>query len=382
MSISAHALNRATLARQLLLGREPLDVEDGLRRVVALQAQQPASPYIALWNRLSGFDPAGLDTALAGRRAVKATLMRLTLHAVHAEDYRAFREAMEPTLRGSRLGDSRFTASGLTVDTTTALVADLLHYAEQPRTVAELGGRLRARLGAPMEPAAQRMLRQYAPLWHAPTGGPWSFGTRPSYVAADTRPVPAEPDVAARSLRTLIRRYLEGFGPASVADMAQFALVQRARVRTALTALAGELEQLESPDGTVMYDLPGAPRPAEDTPAPPRLMAMWDSTLLAYADRSRVVPPAYRKHVTRVNGDVLPTLLVDGYVAGVWRAVDGGIEATAFHPLPGRVWEGLAAEARSLMSLLATRDPRVYGRYDHWWTKGLPGAETRLLPGD
>ncbi|MFJ5686069.1 winged helix DNA-binding domain-containing protein [Streptomyces sp. NPDC093099] len=382
MSISAHALNRATLARQLLLGREPLDVEDGLRRVVALQAQQPASPYIALWNRLSGFDPAGLDTALAGRRAVKATLMRLTLHAVHAEDYRAFREAMEPTLRGSRLGDSRFTASGLTVDTTTALVADLLHYAEQPRTVAELGGRLRARLGAPMEPAAQRMLRQYAPLWHAPTGGPWSFGTRPSYVAADTRPVLAEPDVAAGSLRTLIRRYLEGFGPASVADMAQFALVQRARVRTALTALAGELEQLEGPDGTVMYDLPGAPRPAEDTPAPPRLMAMWDSTLLAYADRSRVVPPAYRKHVTRVNGDVLPTLLVDGYVAGVWRAVDGGIEATAFHPLPGRVWEGLAAEARSLMSFLATRDPRVYGRYDHWWTKGLPGAETRLLPGD
>ncbi|MFJ6181543.1 winged helix DNA-binding domain-containing protein [Streptomyces sp. NPDC092295] len=382
MSISAHALNRATLARQLLLGREPLDVEDGLRRVVALQAQQPASPYIALWNRLSGFDPAGLDTALAGRRAVKATLMRLTLHAVHAEDYRAFREAMEPTLRGSRLGDSRFTASGLTVDTTTALVADLLHYAEQPRTVAELGGRLRARLGAPMEPAAQRMLRQYAPLWHAPTGGPWSFGTRPSYVAADTRPVLAEPDVAAGSLRTLIRRYLEGFGPASVADMAQFALVQRARVRTALTALAGELEQLEGPDGTVMYDLPGAPRPAEDTPAPPRLMAMWDSTLLAYADRSRVVPPAYRKHVTRVNGDVLPTLLVDGYVAGVWRAVDGGIEATAFHPLPGRVWEGLAAEARSLMSLLATRDPRVYGRYDHWWTKGLPAAETRLLPGD
>ncbi|MFJ5110186.1 winged helix DNA-binding domain-containing protein [Streptomyces sp. NPDC088551] len=382
MSISAHALNRATLARQLLLGREPLDVEDGLRRVVALQAQQPASPYIALWNRLSGFDPAGLDTALAGRRAVKATLMRLTLHAVHAEDYRAFREAMEPTLRGSRLGDSRFTASGLTVDTTTALVADLLNYAEQPRTVAELGGRLRARLGAPMEPAAQRMLRQYAPLWHAPTGGPWSFGTRPSYVAADTRPVLAEPDVAAGSLRTLIRRYLEGFGPASVADMAQFALVQRARVRTALTALAGELEQLEGPDGTVMYDLPGAPRPAEDTPAPPRLMAMWDSTLLAYADRSRVVPPAYRKHVTRVNGDVLPTLLVDGYVAGVWRAVDGEIEATAFHPLPGRVWEGLAAEARSLMSLLATRDPRVYGRYDHWWTKGLPGAETRLLPGD
>ncbi|MFB6979503.1 winged helix DNA-binding domain-containing protein [Streptomyces scopuliridis] len=382
MDITAHALNRATLARQLLLGREPLDVVDAVRRVVALQAQQPASPYIALWNRLSGFDPAGLDTALAGLRTVKATLMRLTLHAVHAEDYRTFREAMEPTLRGGRLGDARFTASGLTVDDAAVLVPELLKYADEPRTPAEMGGWLEARLGAPMESAAQRMLRQYAPLWHAPTGGPWSFRTRPSYVAADALPVLADPDVAAVSLRTLIRRYLEGFGPASVADMAQFALVQRARVRTAVNALAGELDQLEGPGGTVMYDIPGAPRPAEDTPAPPRLMAMWDSTLLAYADRGRVIPPAYRKQVTRVNGDVLPTLLVDGYVAGVWRAVDGGIEATAFHSLPDGVWEALAAEARSLIGFLAARDPRVYGRYDHWWDKGLPGAEIRLLPGD
>jgi hypothetical protein len=111
-------------------------------------------------------------------------------------------------------------------------------------------------------------------------------------------------------------------------------------------------------------------------------MAMWDSILLAYVDRSRVIPPAYRKHVTRMNGDVLPTLLVDGYVAGVWRPVDGGIEATAFHLLPRHVWEGLASEARSLMAFLADRDPRVYRRYDHWWTKGLPTAETRLLSGD
>ncbi|MFE2842813.1 winged helix DNA-binding domain-containing protein [Streptomyces scopuliridis] len=382
MKITAHALNRATLARQLLLGRESLDVGDAVRRVVALQAQQPASPYIALWNRLSGFDPAGLDTALSGLRTVKATLMRLTLHAVHAEDYRTFREAMEPTLRGSRLGDARFTASGLTADDAAVLVPDLLKYADRPRTPAEMGDWLMARLGVPLESGAQRMLRQYAPLWHAPTGGPWSFRTRPSYVAAGTRPALADPDVVAGSLRTLIRRYLEGFGPASVADMGQFALVQRARIRTAVNALADELEQLEGPGGTVMYDIPGAPRPAEDSPAPPRLMAMWDSTLLAYVDRSRVIPPAYRKHVIRVNGDVLPTLLVDGYVAGVWRAVDGGIEATAFHPLPGHVWEGLAAEARSLVAFLAARDPRVYGRYDHWWAKGLPGAETRLLPGD
>ncbi|WP_406115497.1 winged helix DNA-binding domain-containing protein [Streptomyces sp. NBC_01014] len=381
MVITARALNRSTLARQLLLGREPLDVADGVRRVVALQAQQPASPYVALWNRLSGFDPADLDTAVAGLQAVKATLMRITLHLVHAEDYRAFREAVEPTLRGSRLGDSRFTASGLTAADADAVVPDLLKYADGPRTTAEVRDWLAERLGVPIEPVTWRMLRQYAPLWHAPVGGPWSFDNQQSYLAAATRPVLADPDAAAGGLQILIRRYLEGFGPASVADMAQFALVQKARVRAAVQALDADLEQLEGADGTVLYDVPGAPRPAEDTPAPPRLMAMWDSILLAYADRSRVIPPEYRKQVTRINGDVLPTLLVDGYVAGVWRPVEGGIEASAFLPLPEEVWRGLAAEAESLTGLLADRDPRAYGRYDHWWRKGMPAAETRLLPG-
>ncbi|WP_445529817.1 winged helix DNA-binding domain-containing protein [Streptomyces cyslabdanicus] len=380
--VTARALNRSTLARQLLLAREPLTAADAVRRVVALQAQQPASPYLALWNRLSGFDPAGLDAAVTGHRAVRSTLMRITLHMVHAADYRAFREAMEPTLRGSRLGDPRFTASGLTAADADALVPGLLEYTGRPRSAAEVRGRLEEVLGTPVEPTAWRMLRQYAPLWHAPTGGPWSFGTRQSYIAAATPPTLADPDAALAGLRTLIRRYLEGFGPASVPDMAQFALVQQARVKAALQGLTAELEQVPGPGGTVLYDIPGAPRPAEDTPAPPRLMAMWDSILLAYADRSRVIPPAYRKLVTRVNGDVLPTLLVDGYVAGVWRPVDGGIEATAFHPLPEHVWRGLAAEAGSLVLFLADREDSVYRRYGHWWTKGLPAAETRLLRGD
>jgi Winged helix DNA-binding domain len=378
MRITAQELNRATLARQLLLGRVPLGAVDAVRRVVALQAQQPASPYVALWNRLAGFDPADLDAALAGHQVVKATLMRITLHAVHAEDYRAFREAMEPSLRASRLGDPRFTASGLTAGDAVELIPDLLEHAAQPRTSAEMIAWLSERLGAPVPPAASRMLRQYAPLWHVPTGGPWSFGTRQAYVAAAARPALADPDVSAAALQTLIRRYLEGFGPASVADMAQFALVQRSRAKAAVQALAGELERLTGPDGVVLYDVPGAPRPAGDTPAPPRLMAMWDSILLAYADRSRVVPPDYRTHVTRVNGDVLPTMLVDGHVAGVWRPVEAGIEATAFHPLPSEAWEGLAAEAQALLAFLADREPDVYRRHDHWWSK-LPGDKVRVL---
>ncbi len=377
MSITVRALNRATLGRQLLLGRASLPVTDAVRRVVALQAQHPASPYLALWNRLTAFDPTDLDAAFTRHEVIKATLLRITLHAVHAADYRAFRAAMEPTLRAARLGDDRFRVSGLTVADVHALIPDLLAYADRPRTAAESEAWLADRLGAP-QPGAWWALRQYAPLWHAPTGAPWSFGPRPSYVATRARPVLADP---AASLQTLIKRYLEGFGPASMADVAQFALVYRPRVKEALTALSGELERLDGPDGKELFDIPGARRPDEDTPAPPRLMAMWDSILLAYADRGRVIPPAYRPLVTRMNGDVLPTLLVDGYVAGVWRPVEGGIEVTAFQRLPDDVWEGLAAEARSLVVFLADREPEVYRRYTHWWSK-LPSAEARLLPGD
>ncbi|NUK67428.1 winged helix DNA-binding domain-containing protein [Streptomyces lunaelactis] len=377
MMITARELNRATLSRQLLLEREPLTVPDGVRRVVALQAQHPASPYLALWNRLTGFAPAELDAAFTGRSVVKATLMRITLHAVHAEDYPVFRAAMQPTLYASRLGH-RFAVSGLTPSDADELVPELLAFARRTRTSAEMQAWAEERLGAEKKDAAWWGLKAYAPLHHAPTDAPWSFGHRPSFVAAGTGPVPADRAVEPQALRTLILRYLAGFGPASVADMAQFAMVQRAPVRAALRALDSAVEQLQGPDAGALFDLPGASRPPAETPAPPRLMAMWDSILLAYADRSRVIPPAYRPLVIRRNGDVLPTLLVDGHVAGVWRPADGGIEATAFHPLSSATWDGLAAEAQSLTALLSDREAAVYSRYHHWWAK-LPEAEVRML---
>lgn len=380
MRITARGLNRSTLARQLLLGRERLDVVDAVRRLVVLQAQAPASPYIALWNRLAGFDPGDLDAALASYAVVKSKLVRMTLHAHHADDYPAFRNAMQPSFRANGL-NHRFAASGLTADDADALFAALLPFVDRPRTSHEIKGWLEERLGRPPESGVWRGVQHVAPLLHAPTGPPWSFGARTAFVAAGTPAAPVGPERCDEGLAVLARRYLQGFGPASVADVAQFAMVQRARARKALQALAGELERLEGPNGEELFDLPGAPRPDEDTPAPPRLMAMWDSVLLAYADRSRVLPPDYRRLVARVNGDVLPTLLVDGCVAGVWRPVEGGIEATAFHRLPAGAWEGLAAEARSLAAFLADREPTVYRRYDHWWSE-LSGAETRLLPGN
>ncbi|MEU5891280.1 winged helix DNA-binding domain-containing protein [Streptomyces sp. NPDC047461] len=378
MTITARELNRATLARQLLLRREPSGVAEAVRRLLALQAQQPASPYLALWNRIDGFAPADLDAAFADGTLVKATLLRITLHAVHRDDYRMVREAMRPTLYASRFGH-RFAAAGLTPADAAELEPGLLEFAGQPRSNGDMTAWLAERVGAEKKDGAWWGLRSYAPLVHVPTGGPWSFAYAPAYVAAAEGRFRGEPAPQEQALQALTLRYLEAFGPASIADVAQFATVQRARVRTALRALGEAVQELEGPKGTKVYDVPGGPRPPADTPAPPRLMAMWDSTLLAHHDRGRVIPPDYRRLVTRTNGDVLPTLLVDGYVAGVWRPVEGGIEATAFHDLPRQAWEGLAEEARSLGALLADREPNVYSRYGHWWSK-LPKAQVRMLP--
>jgi Winged helix DNA-binding domain len=376
MRLTARRLNRATLGRQLLLRREPLAAAEGVRRVVAVQAQDAASPYLALWNRLAGFDPGDLDAALGERAVVRATLLRITLHAVHADDYPAFHSAMLPSLRAARLHDRRYTGSGLSIADADALLPQLLEFAGRPRTRAEIEELLAARLGAD-KPRMWWALRTFAPLLHVPTGGPWSFGPGSSFVAA---PVRLDAERHQQSVRRLARRYLEGFGPASVLDLAQFTLLTRALAREVLRGMAGEVETLEGPDGSELFDLPGAPLPDEDTPAPPRLLPMWDSVLLAYFDRGRVIPPDYRRLVARSNGDVLPVLLVDGYVAGVWRPVQGAIEATAFQPLPEQAWTGLAAEAQALLALLADREPLVYRRHARWWA-GLPSAEVQVLPG-
>jgi hypothetical protein len=375
MRLTARRLNRATLDRQLLLRRERLPVAEAVRRVVGLQAQEPASPYLALWNRLDGFDPAELDAAFAEHAVVKATLMRITLHAVVAEDYPAFHNAMRFALRASRLNDDRYRSTGLSTADADALLPHLLELAAKPSTGAQVEAALAERLGREPPKRLWWALKTFAPLAHAPTGGPWSFGLRPSYVTAGIQPSTVD---QAESERRLARRYLEGFGPASVADLARFATLYRSRARSALAAVEDELVRYEGPDGTELFDVPDRPLPDEDVPAPPRLLGMWDSLLLAYDDRGRVIPPDYRKQVIRINGDTLPTLLVDGYVAGVWRAVEGGIEATAFRPLPDETWDGLTGEARALVAFLADRDPAVYRRYGHWWAK-LPPAETRLL---
>lgn len=377
MRLTARQLNRGTLARQMLLRREPASVVEAVRRVVALQAQEPASPYLALWNRVEDLDPAAVDRAFRDGLIVKATLMRVTLHAVDATDYPAFHAAMQPTLRAARLNDRRFKRTGLTSSDADAMLPEVLDFADRPRTNAEAEAWLDERLGQTPRPGIWWAYRQYGPFVHAATGGPWAFGLRPSYIAARNHRWPGEPGEA---IGRLALRYLEGFGPATVQDFGQFGMIYRSVARDAFRSLVadGSVVTLEGPNGTELFDVRDGLLTPEDAAATPRLLPMWDSILLAYADRSRVIPPDVRRLVIRSNGDVLPTLLVDGYVAGVWRPVDAGIEVTAFHPLADEAWDGLATEAGRLLGFLDSREPSVYRRYARWWID-LPSAEVRVL---
>lgn len=373
MALTGRQLNRATLARQLLLERRSADVVEGVRLIVALQAQEPASPYIALWNRLTGFDPARLDDAFAERSVVKATLMRITLHAVIDDDYTRFHEAMVRVLRASRLHDQRYTSTGLTIDDADVAAHRVVSFLTRPRSKDEIIAMLSD--GSPVEPRLWWALRTFAPLIHVPTGGPWSFGRSQAFATAPT--TPARPDDRT-ALQHLMWRYLEGFGPATAQDFGQFSLQRQTEIGAALDAMADRLTILEGPDGVTLFDVPGGLIPPADTPAPARLLGMWDSILLAYRDRRRIVSDEDRPHVIRRNGDVLPTVLIDGYVSGVWRPTDDGVEVKAFRPLADHQWHELEREAGPLRTLVAARDPNTYRRYSGWWDK-LPNSELRTI---
>lgn len=378
--VSARELNRATLARQLLLKRADLDPVTAISRLCALQAQEPASPYLALWTRLADFDPTVLDDAFATQVVVKATLMRMTLHAVSAADYPTLWSALADYSRRARTLDPRFAPTGRSDEEVRQLTGRALPAMDRPRSNAEMTALLDELAGPVPDPGWWWAVRAFAPIVHAPTGGPWWFGRRPSYVAA-----PTAPDAGDRedSLDKVALSYLAAFGPATVLDLAQFLKLARRPVRATIERLTAHLDVLDGPDGQPLYDVPDGPRPPADTAAPARFLPMWDSVLLAYADRSRIIPTDVRKHVIRQNGDILPTILVDGYVAGVWMPehTDDGpvIRVTPFHPLDDETWGQLRTEAAELIAFLQPREPGIYRRYLRWWA-ALPHGQSRALP--
>ncbi len=374
MKLTAAQLNRATLARQLLLHREPLGVAEAVHRICAIQAQAAASPYLALWNRVMDFDPADLDRAFEDGTLLKTTLMRTTLHVVAAVDHPHFWAAHAEHLRRRRPRPPLVSELGVTEEQLTEALDAALAHAHEPRTSAELSTHLRQVVGPVRDPGWWWAVLPFARVIRVPDATTWRYGSRSSYRAA---PAPEPAATQQESLQYLVQCYLSAFGPATVQDLARFTRLPVGVLRPAFEQHA-DLVVHEGPSGEVLYDVPGAPLPDGETPAAPRFLPMWDSALLAHADRSRVMDAATRAHVVRKNGDYLPTILVDGYVAGVWLPVDSGIEVRALRDLDDAAWDSLTEEAQALQRFLAPREPNVYARYRHYWAH-LPPRESRVF---
>jgi hypothetical protein len=328
-------LNRATLARQLLLERARLPVPRALERVAGLQAQLGSAPYIGLWSRLDGFRRESLERALRSGTAVRALLMRGTVHVVSARDYGLFAAAIDVAPPSWITPEAERDA----VRVTPALRA----FTAEPRTRSEVLDWLLEEHGVDSggTTGVWYALRLRARIGHAPESSLWSSPIHnPRFVALEHGAVDGE---AARA--ELVRRYLAAFGPATRAEIAGWSGM---KVRDFAHLLDG-LVVLRDDRGRQLLDLPQAPRPASDTPAPVRFLPKFDNVLL---DRARVLPEAYRKLIVRKNADVQPTFTVDGYVAGSWRVEKKRVVTEAFAPLPRATKRELADEAGRLQAWL------------------------------
>ncbi|MGZ9277120.1 MAG: winged helix DNA-binding domain-containing protein [Candidatus Limnocylindrales bacterium] len=358
---SLRELNRATLERQALLERARGSVADIVGHLAGLQAQHADSPYIALWSRRADQTIADLESALNDRTVVKATVMRSTLHLVAATDYPVFDVASAE----ARIVNWRPTArrNGLDLE---RLHDALLAYCDEPRSVADIEGHLARVVGG--RPAATpvgvrnvvfRMASAAGGLVHVPPSGLWHSHGKPRYVDARRwlrNDGQAGRDAALRdaALREAIARYLRAYGPASLEDIAKWVGQPRtARVRAAVDRLGERVFWSVGPAARPLVDLVDAPEPDPDRPAPPRFLSRWDSVLIAYASRDRILPTKYRDDVIRKNGDFLPTFIVDGFVAGLWSAeVKGGaatLHLTPFSMIPAAERRALEAEAERLV---------------------------------
>ena len=345
--LTRRELNRALLARQLLLRRVPLSVPRAIERIGAVQAQWPPSPYIALWSRLEGFHREQLLRAVERRQVVRGTLMRTTLHHVTARDYLAY--AGELRARRVAVVEAQLAKLPGPADYDELVEAIVRHASERPRSRPELLGLL----GQPkLEPDERRpwlvwhLLAARAALVHAPRSSVWRLNTAGAAYVPSATWLGAEAAAGEDAIVHLVRRYLAAFGPATRADAAQWTGLPVGALEPAFQLL--RLRQFRDEDGRRLLDLPRAPLPPASTEVPPRFLPMWDSTLLAHDDRTRILPDAYRKTVIRKNGDVQRTFLVDGVVAGLWSFEDGVVRVEPFEPVPRTEQGALEAEARAL----------------------------------
>jgi hypothetical protein len=311
--VSDRALNRALLERQMLLRRASVSVEDALERMVGMQAQAPNPPYLGLWTRLEGFRLDDLAGLIRERRAVRIALMRSTIFLVTARDCLALRPVLSEGLREWGLNVFGRQAAGVDLDALAAAGRSLAE--EAPRTFHELG-QLLAEHWPDADPSALgTLVRNLVPLVQVPPRGIWGESGPAAHTTAEAwlgRPLDAEP-----SLEEMVMRYFAGFGPATVRDLQHWCGLKR--LGPVVDALRPRLRTFRGESGAELFDLPDAPRPDADTPAPVRFLPEFDDVLLSHADRTRIISEADRKRVFTINGIIRATILVEGQVRGMWR---------------------------------------------------------------
>ncbi|HTJ59842.1 MAG TPA: winged helix DNA-binding domain-containing protein [Candidatus Saccharimonadales bacterium] len=353
--LSDRELNRALLARQLLLKRAALAPAAAIERLAGLQAQWAPAPYIGLWSRLAKFGIADLERALAARTVVKATLMRGTLHLVSAADYPALCIATTRTRAGRWAPAARRIADGERVH------AETLRYAQRPRTRAELADFLTTQ-GISRElsgPMLWWLIATDGWLVHVPPSGTWAFRKSGDLIAADAWLRTARRPTIDAAVQLTLTRHLAAFGPATIEDVSSWSSIPTPTIRAALDAMSSKIRTFSDPRGRTLFDLKGAALPAGDTAAPVRYLPKWDSTLLAYAppERVRILSEAHRRTVIAKNGDVAQTILVDGMVAGTWAIAAKPAVATISVSPFGRVSKAdrlaLAEEGERLARFIA-----------------------------
>jgi hypothetical protein len=333
--LTQRELNRATLARQQLLKRARLGVVPALERVAGLQSQLASTAYVGLWTRLEGFRPQALDRALTGGRAVRGLLMRGTVHTVAARDFGSFSTALAGEPPGWVTPEMQQIAE--------RVAEPLREFCSEPRTRSEVLGWLEREHGVANDGSngLWYAIRLRARIAHSAKASRWRAPIHnPTFVAVDQN---AQDGEAARA--AMVRRHLAAFGPATRAEISGWSGLQ---VRRFAHLLDG-LPTFRDDRGRELVDLPRAPLPAADTPAPVRLLPKFDNVLI---DRRRVLPDEYRSLVVRKNADVQPTFTVDGYVAGVWRVEKRRVVTEPFAPLP-RVARHELEEAARLAAWLA-----------------------------
>ncbi|HYH29795.1 MAG TPA: winged helix DNA-binding domain-containing protein [Pseudonocardia sp.] len=351
--LDTRALNRATLARQFLLDRADTPVRDAVAHLCGLQAQDPQEPFVGLWSRVRAFDPAVLSGLLTGRDVVRTHLMRRTVHLVTAQDALAWRARHDGMLRQRVLGVYRRELDGVDLEELAAAARAVLADGK-PRAMSELGRTLAERWPSSTPRTLGEMVAALVPVVQLPPRGLWrtKAGVRnlPLATWLGRAVDPAAPDRTDPVGRALVRRYLAAFGPAATADLRAWSGL--AGLPATVAAMRDELVTFRDERGRELLDLPDAPRPDPDVPAPVRFLPAFDNAILGYDDRSRIIDDADRG--LSVAG--ARAVLGDGRVAATWDVEAGTVVVTPLRRLSRADRAAVAEEGRELASFLSDDD--------------------------